>query len=142
MRSISFRIAAVMAAAVLLWVGRFAWDYFDPNSIAHQSMQIQLKLFGEAMYEFHAKTGRWPANLDDLAKTSLPAKSYVWRETASTIVFLWPQDLKPDRQDNGNVLLAYWKGGWFNRVGRVWACWGDLRTEHMREGDLRARLVK
>jgi hypothetical protein len=77
MRSVSFRITAVIAAAVLLWVGRLAWDYFDPNSIAHQAMQIQLKLFGEAIYEFHANTGRWPVNLDDLAKTSLPAKSYV-----------------------------------------------------------------
>jgi hypothetical protein len=142
MRSISFRIAAVIAAAALLWVGRFAWDYFDTNNIAHQSMQIQLKLFGEAMYEFHANTGRWPANLDDLAKTSLPAKSYIWRETASTIVFLWPQDLNPDRQDNGNILLAYWKGGWFNRLGRVWVCWGDLRTQHLPERQLRARLAK
>jgi hypothetical protein len=61
MRSVSFRITAVIAAAVLLWVGRLAWDYFDPNSIAHQAMQIQLKLFGEVIYEFHANTGRWPS---------------------------------------------------------------------------------
>ena len=65
--------------------------------------------------------GGGPVNLDDLAKTSLPAKSYVWRETASTIVFCW-------------------KGGLFNRLGRVWVCWGDLRTEHMREGATRERL--
>jgi hypothetical protein len=57
MRSMSFKIAAVIAAAALLWLGRYAWDYFDPNSPAHLSMQVQLKLFGEATYEFHTNTG-------------------------------------------------------------------------------------
>ena len=134
-RSVSFRITTVIAAAVLLWVGRLAWDYFDPNSITHQAMQIQLKLFGEAMYEFHANTGWWPANLNDLAKTLLPTKSYVWRETASTIVFLWPQNLQPDRRDNANVLLAYWKVGLFNRLGRAWVLLGRLADRtHARGG--------
>lgn len=140
MRSTVVKIVAVIAAAALLWLGHFAWDYFDSNSPAHLSMQVQLKLFGAAIYEFHANTGRWPANLDDLAKTSLPEKSYVRRQTATAMVFLWPQDLKANPQDNANVLLAYWNGGWFNRLGRVWFCWGGLRTEHMREPDLRARL--
>jgi len=40
------------------------WDYFDPHSIAHQSMQFDLKLYGSAMYEYHSATGRWPASLD------------------------------------------------------------------------------
>jgi hypothetical protein len=142
MRSASFKIVTVIAAAALLGAGRVAWDYFDPNSIAHQSMQIQLKLFGEAMYEFHANTGRWPNKLDDLANTSLPVKSHLWRQSASTVVFLWPQNMQPDRLENGNVLLAYCRGGLFNKLGRVWVCWGDLRTEHIREGELRARLAK
>jgi hypothetical protein len=140
MRSNGLKIAVVVALVALLWLGRLALDYFDANSPAHLSMQVQLKLFGEAMYEFHANTGRWPNNLEDLAKTSLPAKSYVWRQTANAIVFLWPQNLKPDQNDNANVLLAYWHGGWFNRLGRVWVCWGDLRTEHMPERELRAQL--
>jgi hypothetical protein len=58
------------------------------------------------------------------------------------MVFLWPQDLNPDPKDNAAVLLAYYKGGLYNRVGQVWVCWGDLRTERMREHDLRARLPK
>jgi hypothetical protein len=136
------KLFIAIGVAVLLWCARFAWDYYDSGSIAHQSMQIQLQLFGSAMYEYHAATGRWPSNLDDLARTSLPVKSYVWRQTATAIVFLWPQDLKPDPKDNSGVLLAYWKGGLFNEMGRVWVCWGDLRTEHMLESELRARLSR
>ncbi len=132
----------LMAVGVLglLWVGRVAWDYFDSDSIAHQAMQVQLKLFGSAIYEYHAATGRWPVGLDDLAQTSLPQKSYVWRQTASTLVLLWPQQLKADPNENGGLLLAYWRGGLFNEMGRVWVCWGDLRTEHMPETELRAKL--
>ena len=42
----------------LLWFARLVWDYFDPNGIAHQSMQLRLKLFGCAMYEYDSATGR------------------------------------------------------------------------------------
>jgi hypothetical protein len=126
----------------LLWCGGVVWDYFDPTSIAHVSMQYQLKLFGSAMYEYHSATGRWPASLDDLARTSLPQRSPTWRQSAQPVVFLWPQNLKPDPKANANVLLAYHEGGLFNKLGRVWVCWGDLRTEHLLESDLRARLGK
>jgi hypothetical protein len=105
-------------------------------------MRYQWKLFGSAMYEYHSATGRWPARLDDLAQTSLPQQSRLWRQSAQPIVFLWPQNLKPDPKDNANVLLAYHAGGLFNKLGRVWVCWGDLRTEHLRESDLRPRLRK
>lgn len=136
------RLFAAAAVVLLIWVAHFAWDYFDCGSVAHQSMQIQLKLFGSAMYEYHTATGRWPGRVDDLAQTSLPQQSYVWRQTASTFVFLWPKELKPDPKDNARVLLAYIPGGLFNRMGRVWVIWGDLRTEHMREGELRSTLAK
>jgi hypothetical protein len=36
--------------------------------------------------------------------------------------------------------LAYHKGGLYNEVGRVWVCWGDLRTQQLLERDLQARL--
>ncbi|HVP47936.1 MAG TPA: hypothetical protein VMT32_15185 [Bryobacteraceae bacterium] len=137
-----WKLLIALAVMALLWFGGVVWDYFDPDSVAHVSMQYQLKLFGSAMYEFHSATGRWPASLDDLAHTSLPQRSRVWRQSAQPIVFLWPQDLKPDPKDNASVLLAYHAGGLFNKLGRVWVCWGDLRTEHMREADLHARLRK
>jgi hypothetical protein len=135
-------LAGVIGLAVLSWLGGFVWDYFDPDSIAHVSMRYQLKLFGSAMYEFHSATGKWPASLDDLAQTSLPQRNRLWKESAQPIVFLWPQNLKPDPKGNASVLLAYHQGGLFNKLGRVWVCWGDLRTEHIRESDLRGRLQK
>lgn len=102
-------------------------------------MQVQLKLFGAAIYEYHSQTGRWPSSVDDLAHTSLPERSHVWRQTAKAIVFLWPQDLKPNPKDNSKVLLAYWKVGLYNKLGSVWACWGDLRTERLSVSALPAR---
>ena len=136
------KVLAALGVVVLVWFAQFAWDYFDRGSVAHEAMQYQLKLFGSAMYEYHSATGRWPAGLEDLAQTSLPQRSYVWMQTARTFVFLWPKDLNPNPKDNAGVLLAYDPSGLFNRLGRVWVCWGDLRTEHMRERDLRARLPK
>lgn len=56
------------------------------------------------------------------------------------MVFLWPQNLKPDPRDNANVLLVYTNKGLFNHLGRMWVCWGNLRTEHMRQADLRTQL--
>jgi hypothetical protein len=136
------KIVGGLGVVVLVWILAQAWDYFDYSSVAHQAMQVQLKLFGSAMYEYHAATGRWPTGLDDLAETSLPKTIYVWRQTATTLTFLWPKDLKPDPKDNADVLLAYTDVGLFNKLGRVWVCWGDLRTEHLPERDLRARLAK
>jgi hypothetical protein len=136
------KAALVGCILVAFWLASTSWDYFDPNSPANLSMQVQLKLFGTAMYEYHFQTGRWPTKVDDLTQTSLPAQSRVWRQTANTIVFLWPQDLKPDPKDNANVLLAYWNGGLFNEFGRVWVCWGDLRAERIKESELNARTVK
>src|SRR5216684_7142657 len=94
------KLFAAASALVLLWIAGFVWDYFDPGSVAHQAMQNQLRLFGSAIYEYHSVSERWPTSLDDLAQTSLPRRGYVWRQTASTIVFLWPKDLKPDPKDN------------------------------------------
>jgi hypothetical protein len=135
------KVLAAAGIAILLWCARLAWDYFDRGSIAHQAIELHLKLFGAAMYEYHSATGQWPSSLNDLARTSLPARSHLWRQAAATLVFLWPEDLKPAPKDNAGVLLIYDRGGLFNRLGRVWVCWGDLRTEHMPERELRARVA-
>ena len=86
--SFKSKVFAGIAAVVLLWFGQVVSDYLDPGSIAHQAMQYQLKLFGSAMYDYHSASGLWPTGLEDLAKTSLPQRSQVWKQTASTIVFL------------------------------------------------------
>jgi hypothetical protein len=133
---------AALAVFALLWCGQVALDYFDPGSIPHVSMQYSLKMFGSAIYDYRAAHGSWPSSLDDLAQTSLPQRSRVWRQTATTLTLLWPKDLKPDPKDNARVLLAYTDVGLFNRLGRVWVLWGDLRTEHLPEWDLRATLAR
>lgn len=138
MKPIRILVFLVPLAWLSLWLIGVVQDYFNPHSPANASMQLHLKMFGSAIYEYHSQIGRWPTKVDDLAQTSLPARSPLWRQSAAPIVFLWPQNLKPEPKDNPNVLLAYWKGGWFNKFGRVWVCWGDLRTEHAKESDLRA----
>jgi len=131
MAAVKSKIFIVVGAFLLLWFARFVWDYFDPTSDANQAMQIQLKVFGSAMYEYHAATKRWPTKLDDLAQTSLPKRSYIWQQTATTMVFLW-LDLNPDPKYNADVLLTYDRGWLSDKLGRVWVCWGDLRTERLR----------
>jgi len=100
-------------------------------------MQVQLKQFAAAIYEYQSHFGRWPTKLDELGKTSLAARSAIWRQTANTIVFLWPKNLEAEPKDNTHVLLAYWGGSLFNKFGRVWVCWGDLRTERIKRSELR-----
>jgi hypothetical protein len=136
MRTHWLKIITVLSILVVLWVGRFVYDYFDPNSPANLAT-VQLKMFGAAMYEYHSHTGRWPTSVNDLAQTSLPAQSRVWRQTANTIVFRRPQNLKIEPKENGHVLIAYWNGGLFNKFRRVWICWGDLRTERIKRSELR-----
>ncbi|MGH9721726.1 MAG: hypothetical protein ACRD8O_16080 [Bryobacteraceae bacterium] len=131
-------IGAVVVMTALLM--RVWWDYFGPNSIPHQTIQLQLKLFGSSIYEYHAKTGRWPSGFDDLAGTSLPEQNPSWRAMGSTIVIIWRQDLKPDPKANPGVLLAYHNGGLFSQLGRVWVCWGDLSTEYVKDEVLRTLL--
>jgi hypothetical protein len=138
--SLGFKVLALVAILLLIWFARVAWDYFDRDSPANLAMQVQLKMFGSAMYEYHAHTGRWPTKLDDLSQTSLPGRSHVWRQTADAIVVLWPQNLKPAPKDNPDVLLAYWKGGLFNSFGRVWVCWGDLRVQRLNTKEVFTRV--
>ena len=136
--------AWLAAAAVLFsaWVLGIAWDYFDHSSIPHAAIQSWLKLFGSSIYEYHSKTGQWPHALDDLAQTSLPATMPGWRQTAAPVKILWRDDLNIDPKENADVLLLYYEGGMFSKLGRVWVCWGDLRTEYIPVSDLRARLAK
>ena len=132
------KIVAAVGILLIFCLGGILVDYFDPASPAHAAMQYQLKAVGAAIYEFHSATGRWPASLDDLTETSLNQRSPIWRKAAETFTFLWPKDLNGDPKANGNVLLVYDHAGLFNNLGRVWVCWGDLRTEHIRERELSA----
>ena len=126
-------VAVVMAGVV---------SFYNISDISHSSLQLQLGLLGSSVYEYHARTGQWPTKADDLARTSLPQESPYWRWELEHDVFVmvWPKDLQPDPKDNAGVILAYHNKGLLAELGRVWVCWGDLRTEYIKTEELRARL--
>jgi hypothetical protein len=57
-----------------------------------------------------------------------------------TTVVVRHKNLKADPKDNAGLILAYHNKGLYARLGRVWVCWGDLRTECIKVEDLRANL--
>ena len=57
-----------------------------------------------------------------------------------TNVIIWPKKLKPDPKENGGAILAYHNKGLLASMGRVWVCWGDLRTDYIKSVDLQAHL--
>ena len=108
-------IVAVVGLGLAALIIGIVIDYFDRGSIPHQ---------------------------EDLAATSLPLRSPYWKQMLDqgTIVVVWPKDLKPDPKENASVVLTYDNGGLFARLGRVWVCWGDLRTEYVKAEELRNKL--
>ena len=104
---------------------RILWDFLDTNSIPQQSIQYQLQMIGSSIYEFHTRTGRWPAELDDLAATSLQQRSYNWRLWLPPFVILWRSDLKPDPKDNAMIVLAYHNAGLLADMGAS-GCFGAI----------------
>jgi hypothetical protein len=131
-------MGCVLLLALILPVVAF----LSRNDVAHQAIRIWLELFGSSIYEYHSKTGRWPAQTDDLAMTSLPLQFRYWKQTLDdqTIVVVWHKHLKPNPQENSDLILAYHNKGLYAQLGRAWVCWGDLRIEYMRIEDLHARL--
>lgn len=131
-------VAAVFLIALL-------YGLFGPGSlldVSHQTIRLHLRLIGASIYEYHAKTGRWPARAEDLAETSLPRQSPYWKMLidGGINVVVWHDELQPDPRDNSHVILAYHNKGLLASLGRHWVCWGDLRTEYVKEDQLRASL--
>ena len=120
-----------------------AYNYHGVKEMSNQSQQIYLRLYGEGIYEYHALTGKWPTKIDDLARTSLPLRYPPWWKAQLGIeadVIVIPKDLKPDPKDNGHVILCYHNKGLDAEMGRMWVCWGDLRTECITPGELQEYL--
>ena len=91
--------------------------------------------------EYHSITGQWASQTDDLTKTSLPQQTRYWEQMLDDqSIVVWHKNWKPDPKDNARLILAYHNKGLSARLGRVWVCWGDLRTEYIRIEDLLARL--
>jgi len=132
----------VFAGLVVAFLVAIYWHYFSRASIPHEAIQLHLRLTASSIYEFHNATGRWPKVADDLAATSLAQTSPYWRTLIDngSVAVVWNSDLKPDPKDNASLLLTYNNAGLFSKLGRVWVCWGDLRTEYIKEELLRSQL--
>jgi len=129
--------AGLSVFAVLVY-----WHYFSRESIPHETIRLHLRLTASGIYEFHRATGRWPRVPDDLAATSLPQTSPYWRTLIDngSVAVIWNSDLKPNPNDNASLVMTYNNSGLFSKLGRVWVCWGDLRTEYVTEEVLRSKL--
>jgi hypothetical protein len=133
--------AGIGFAFVALLFVAFA-NFYSLSDISNHSIRLHLRLLGSGIYEYHAKTGRWPARIEDLAETSLPQHSPYWRVMikSGTNVVVWHDDLRPDPKDNADLILAYHNRGLLASLGYQWVCWGDLRTEYITTRQLRERL--
>ena len=114
------------------------------DEIADESTRFHLNLFGSSIYEYHTLTGKWPAKIEDLAKTFLPQKSPLWRQMLDDEldVIVWHNDLKLDPKKNADQILVYHNKGLISQRGQSWVCRGDLRTEYIRTEELQAYLKK
>ena len=137
-------IATIVVAAVLV-VGIVAYNYYDVMWISDVGQHSDMRLIGESIYEYHAKTGKWPSKLDDLSVTSLPLKYPAWWTDTLALnanAIACPKNLKRDPKDNGHVILCYHHKGLDAEMGRMWVCWGDLRTECITSEELQSHLNK
>jgi hypothetical protein len=133
------RKIAIGAAAMVLLLGV---RFFSLSDISNESIRLHLTLLGSSIYEYHGKTGHWPATSEDLAQTSLPLHSPHWKTMldTGTNVIVWHDDLKSNPSDNANFILAYHNRGFLAWLGHHWVCWGDLRTEYIPSRELRGKL--
>ncbi len=135
-------ILAVVAGAVAVALVVIRGPLSGGEDVAHQAVRLHLNFFGSSIYEYHATTGKWPTQIDDLEKTSLTIKSPYWRSWFDTdaAVIVWHKTLKPDPRENSRQILAYHDKGLIAAGGKKWVCWGDLRTEYIKTEDLQAYL--
>jgi hypothetical protein len=135
-------ILAVAAGAVAIALVVIHPPFSGGEGVAHEAVRLHLNFFGSSIYEYHATTGKWPTQIDDLEKTFLPVESPYWRSwfVADAMVIVWHKNLKPDPKNNAGQILAYHDKGLIAEGGKKWVCWGDLRTEYIKTEDLQAYL--
>ena len=112
---------------------------FGMYGVAVDSIQFDLKIIGESIYEGRSKSGKWPAQIADLEGTAylrMPYRKGVLER--GTFVVVWQQDLDPNPAANHSRVLAYSNGGLLAWLGLVWGCRGDLRTERLGRDEILA----
>jgi hypothetical protein len=126
--------------AVALFAIALAYAQVD---VAIKSIEFDLRTIGESVYEARAKTGKWPAAIEDLEGTAylaLPHRKALLEQGRYVVVA--PQDLDPDPRRNRGRVLAYDNASLLSRFGRVWVCRGDLRVEYMDTDELNALVAR
>ena len=133
------RLFWLIAGAILVAVVVIRGPSADVSDVAHEAVRLHLNYFGSSIYEYHATTGKWPTQIDDLEMTSLPVTSPYWRSwfVDDAMVIVWHRNLKPDPKGNSHDVLAYHDKGLIAEAGQKWVCWGDMRTEYIKTEDLR-----
>ena len=117
----------ILSAVLAVVVAVIAFIYGTVD-VANKSLQFDLKKIGESIYEAHAKSGKWPMQIADLEGTeylNMPYRRGILEN--GSFVIVWQQDLDPNPDANSGRILAYANSGLLSRLGKVWACRGDLR---------------
>jgi hypothetical protein len=101
-------VVSLLLVPVLMLVRRA-----DRNDVVHQAISFWVRLYGDAVYEYHSTRGQWPSQIDDLSKTSLPERFPHWKRLLDeeTIVMVWNKNLKADPKENAGLILAYHNRG-------------------------------
>ena len=126
------RRGKLLSAVVVIAAVAIAFVYAQVE-IATKSIQFDLRKIGESVYEARSKSGKWPAQITDLAGTEylkMPHRRTMLEK--GLFVVVWQQDLDPNPEANRNQVLVYDNGSLLSRLGRVWSCRGDLRVERLR----------
>jgi len=120
---------ALLGAAVLF--------VFNTVDIAATSIQFDLTSIGRSVYEAHARNGKWPERVEDLAGTeylNMPHRKSILDR--GQFVIVWQQKLDPNPDANRDRVLAFDNASLLSRFGRVWVCRGDLRVERLDADEL------
>ena len=129
------KVIAGVGVAIFAMVALF----FGMYGVASDSIQFDLRIIGESIYEAQAKSGNWPAQITDLEGTAYLRMPYRKGELErETFVVVWQQDLDPNPAANRDRVLAYSNGGLLPWLGLVWGCRGDLRTERLAREEILA----
>src|SRR5215475_11161517 len=125
----------ILSAVLAVVVAVIAFIYGTVD-VANKSLQFDLKKIGESIYEAHAKSGKWPMQIADLEGTeylNMPYRRGILEN--GSFVIVWQQDFDPNPDANSGRILAYANSGLLSRLGRVWACRGDLRIVKIGNGE-------
>ena len=136
------RTRRILSVALVI-VGVALAFLYGQIDVANKSVQFDLRIIGQSVYEAHSKTGKWPMQIADLEGTEylkMPHRRTMLEYGAFVVV--WQQDLDPSPVVNRDRVLAYHNKGLLSQFGKVWACRGDLRIERMDSAQAQAPIAK